>query len=62
MAGPDVAVMQHAMFGQRLWDFSLPAGIIGLSLVGITLAAVPAAIWPARRAARTRMLSAIAGG
>ncbi|MFG2092541.1 ABC transporter permease [Streptomyces sp. NPDC048612] len=58
---PAGAVMQHAMFGQRLWDFSLPAGIIGLSLAGITLAAVLAAIWPARRAARTNMLAAIAG-
>ncbi|MYX08024.1 FtsX-like permease family protein [Streptomyces sp. SID8375] len=58
---PAGAVMQHAMFGQRLGDFSLPAGIIGLSLAGITLAAVLAAIWPARRAARTDMLAAIAG-
>ncbi|WSK33302.1 ABC transporter permease [Streptomyces tubercidicus] len=58
---PAGAVMQHAMFGQRLWDFSFPAGVIGLSLVGITLAAVLAAIWPARRAARTKMLAAIAG-
>lgn len=57
---PAGAVMQHAMFGQRLWDFSLPAGIIGLSLIGIALAAVPAAMWPARRAARTDMLAAIA--
>ncbi|MGA5561011.1 ABC transporter permease [Streptomyces platensis] len=59
---PAGAVMQHAMFGQRLWDFSLPVGIIGLSLAGITLAAVLAAIWPARRAARTKMLAAITGG
>ncbi|MGW1787368.1 ABC transporter permease [Streptomyces tubercidicus] len=58
---PAGAVMQHAMFGQRLWDFSFPAGVIGLSLVGVTLAAVLAAIWPARRAARTKMLAAIAG-
>ncbi|WP_406474393.1 ABC transporter permease [Streptomyces platensis] len=57
---PAGAVMQHAMFGQRLWDFSLPAGIIGLSLVGIAIAAVLAAMWPARRAARTNMLAAIA--
>ncbi|MFD0169455.1 ABC transporter permease [Streptomyces decoyicus] len=57
---PAGAVMQHAMFGQRLWDFSLPAGIIGLSLIGIALAAVLAAMWPARRAARTDMLAAIA--
>lgn len=57
---PAGAVMQHAMFGQRLWDFSLPTGIIVLSLVGIAIAAVLAAMWPARRAARTNMLAAIA--
>ncbi|MFJ9419647.1 ABC transporter permease [Streptomyces sp. NPDC101227] len=57
---PSGAVMQHAMFGQRLWDFSLPAGIIGLSLVGIAIAAVLAAMWPARKAAQMNMLAAIA--
>ncbi|MFD7665845.1 ABC transporter permease [Streptomyces sp. NPDC059788] len=57
---PAGAVMQHAMFGQRLWDFSVPAGIIALALAGIAVAAVLAAMWPARRAARTNMLAAIA--
>ncbi|WP_158713078.1 hypothetical protein [Streptomyces sp. NRRL S-1813] len=36
------------------------AGIVGLSPIGMALAAVPAAMWPARRAARTHMLAAIA--
>ncbi|MEU7153018.1 ABC transporter permease [Streptomyces sp. NPDC045456] len=57
---PAGAVMQHAMFGQRLWDFSVPAGTIALALAGIAVAAVLAAMWPARRAARTNMLAAIA--
>ncbi len=57
---PAGAVMQHAMFGQRLWDFSIPVGIIALALAGIAVAAVLAAMWPARRAARTDMLAAIA--
>lgn len=57
---PAGAVMQHAMFGQQLWDFSLPTIVIGLSLTGIAVAAVLAAMWPARSAARTNMLAAIA--
>ncbi|UNO43305.1 ABC transporter permease [Streptomyces sp. MST-110588] len=58
---PAGAVMQHAMFGQRLWDFTLPLTVIGPALAGIGAAAVLAAMWPARRAARTNMLVAIAG-
>jgi putative ABC transport system permease protein len=57
---PVGAVMQHAMFGQRLWDFTLPTGIIAVALVGIAVSAVAAAMWPARRAASTNMLAAIA--
>ncbi|MET7937502.1 ABC transporter permease [Streptomyces sp. NPDC005322] len=58
---PTGAVMQHAMFGQRLWDFTLPFNVIVLSFLGIAVAAVLAAMWPARRAASTNMLAAIAG-
>ncbi|MFF8399984.1 ABC transporter permease [Streptomyces sp. NPDC016172] len=58
---PVGAVMQHAMFGQLLWDFTMPFTVIGLALVGISVAAVLAAMWPARRAAGTNMLEAIAG-
>ncbi|MEV6424317.1 ABC transporter permease [Streptomyces sp. NPDC051662] len=57
---PAGAVMQHAMFGQRLWDFTMPFTAVGLALIGITVAAVLAAMWPARRAANTNMLAAIA--
>jgi putative ABC transport system permease protein len=55
------AVMQHAMLGQQLLSFTVPVEAIGLSLLGIVLAGLLAAVWPARRAARTDVLSAIAG-
>ncbi|GAA2662540.1 ABC transporter permease [Streptomyces vastus] len=58
---PVGAVMQHAMFGQLLWDFTMPFTVIGMALVGISVAAVMAAMWPARRAAGTNMLEAISG-
>ncbi|MBN6040977.1 ABC transporter permease [Amycolatopsis sp. 195334CR] len=54
------AVMQHAMLGQSLGDASIPLGVIGVCLVGMVLAAVLAALWPARRAAKTEVLPAIA--
>ncbi|PPK71131.1 ABC transporter permease [Actinokineospora auranticolor] len=53
------AVLQHAMFGQRLWDLTVPYGVIALSLAGMVVLAVVAALWPARRAARTDPLTAI---
>jgi putative ABC transport system permease protein len=46
-------VMQHAMFVQPLGEASVPFDTVGLALVGAVLVAVLAAIWPARRAART---------
>jgi putative ABC transport system permease protein len=54
------AVMQHAMLGQELLSFTVPVEAIGLSLLGIVLAGLLAALWPARRAARNDVLSAIA--
>ncbi|MGW5642183.1 ABC transporter permease [Saccharopolyspora sp. NPDC003752] len=57
---PVGAVMQHAMFGQRLGDFTMPTEVIAASLVAIAICAVLAAMWPARRAARTDVLKAIA--
>jgi putative ABC transport system permease protein len=54
------AVMQHAMFGQNLWDITAPVGVILASLAGIVLAAILAALWPAGRAAKTDVLAAIA--
>ncbi|MFF3763897.1 ABC transporter permease [Streptomyces sp. NPDC001922] len=58
---PAGAVMQHAMFGQRLGDFTMPFTVIGLAVAGIAVAAVLAAMFPARRAADTDVLTAIAG-
>ncbi len=55
------AVMQHAMLGQRLWDATVPADVVGLALTGIALAGMVAAMWPARRAARVDILTAITG-
>jgi putative ABC transport system permease protein len=49
------------MLGQELLTFAVPVEAIGLSLLGIVLAGLLAALWPARRAARTDVLSAIAG-
>jgi putative ABC transport system permease protein len=54
------AVMQHAMLGQELLSFAVPVESIGMSLVGIVLAGLLAALWPAQRAAGTDMLPAIA--
>ncbi|WP_253888010.1 ABC transporter permease [Actinokineospora diospyrosa] len=53
------AVMQHAMFGQHLWDITVPIGVILTSLTGIVVAAVVAALWPAAKAAKTDVLAAI---
>nr|WP_042194392.1 ABC transporter permease [Kibdelosporangium sp. MJ126-NF4]CEL21291.1 putative ABC transporter integral membrane protein [Kibdelosporangium sp. MJ126-NF4]CTQ96142.1 putative ABC transporter integral membrane protein [Kibdelosporangium sp. MJ126-NF4] len=53
------AVMQHAMMGQSLWEFSVPYGIIAAALAGMLVVGVLAALWPARRAARTDILAAI---
>jgi putative ABC transport system permease protein len=55
------AVMQHAMLGQPLLAFAVPYDAVALSLPGILAAAVLAALWPAHRASRTDVLSAIAG-
>ncbi|WP_189077236.1 ABC transporter permease [Mangrovihabitans endophyticus] len=53
-------VMQHAMLGQRLSAVTIPLDLIGAGLAAIVLAAMLAAAWPARRAASTAALSAIA--
>ncbi|MEV8630836.1 ABC transporter permease [Streptosporangium sp. NPDC051023] len=58
---PAGAVMQHAMLGQRLWDATVPTGVIALTLVGIALAGMAAAMWPARRAVRIDVLTAVTG-
>lgn len=54
------AVMQHVMLGQQLWRVTVPVLVIGVALVGMVAVGVLAAMWPARRAARTELLAAIA--
>ncbi|MCO1575684.1 ABC transporter permease [Crossiella sp. SN42] len=54
------AVMQHAMLGQSLLDATVPLPVVALTLAGLVTAGVLAAIWPARRAARIDLLTAVA--
>lgn len=54
------AVMQHVMLGRALFAISVPYQVIGVSLAGMVAVGVLAALWPARRAARTDVLVAIA--
>jgi putative ABC transport system permease protein len=54
------AVMQHVMLGQSLWKISVPYPILGAALVGMVIVGVLASLWPARRASRTDILTAIA--
>lgn len=54
------AIMQHAMLGGPLTDVAIPYDIVGIALVGMVVVGVLAAAWPARRAARTDVLAAIA--
>jgi putative ABC transport system permease protein len=54
------AVMQHVMLGQDLWRISVPYTVITVALAGMVIVGVLAAMWPARRAARTDILAAIA--
>jgi putative ABC transport system permease protein len=53
-------VMQHVMLGTPLTDVAIPYQVIGIAMVGMVLVGVLAAAWPARRAARTDVLAAIA--
>jgi putative ABC transport system permease protein len=54
------AVMQHVMLGQDLWRISVPVTVTASALLGMVVVGVLAAVWPARRAARTDILTAIA--
>jgi putative ABC transport system permease protein len=54
------AVMQHVMLGQSLWAIAVPYPILGAALVGMVIVGVLASLWPARRASRTNILTAIA--
>jgi len=54
------AVLQHVMLGRSLWEITVPYAVIGVSLAGMVLVGVAAALWPARRASRVDLLTAIA--
>jgi putative ABC transport system permease protein len=54
------AVMQHLMLGRPLTDVAVPYQVIGIAMAGMVAVGVLAAAWPARRAARTDVLAAIA--
>jgi len=54
------AVMQHTMLGNPLLDIEIPTAVIATALVGMLAVGVLSALWPARRAARTNPLKAIA--
>jgi putative ABC transport system permease protein len=56
------AVMQHAMLGNPLLSVEIPTTVIAIALVGMVAVGVLSAVWPARRAARTEVLTAIAAG
>jgi putative ABC transport system permease protein len=53
------AVMQHVMLGNPLFDIGVPGPVIAISLAGMVLVGVLSAMWPARRAARTDILTAV---
>jgi putative ABC transport system permease protein len=54
------AMLQRAALRTGLLDASLPAGQLLGALAGLVVVALAAAAWPARRAARTDVLAAIA--
>lgn len=54
------AVMQSAMLGQELTNTTVPVDVVGAALAGTVAVGVTAAWWPARRAAKTDTLRAIA--
>jgi putative ABC transport system permease protein len=53
------AVMQHVMLGNPLFDIGVPAQVVLVSLAGMVLVGVLSAMWPARRAARADVLTAV---
>ncbi|GGK14983.1 membrane protein [Pilimelia terevasa] len=54
------AVIQHLILEVPVTDAVVPVGTVAAALGGLVLAGVLAAWWPARRAARTEVLAAIA--
>jgi putative ABC transport system permease protein len=53
------AIMQHVMLGNPLQDTEIPTTTIATALLGMLTVGVLSALWPARRAARTNILTAI---
>ena len=53
------AVMQHVMLGNPLFDIGVPGQVVLVSLAGMVLVGVLSAMWPARRAAKTDVLTAV---
>jgi putative ABC transport system permease protein len=54
------AMFQRTALRTGLLDASVPVGQLVLALAGLAVVAMAAAAWPARRAARTNLLAAIA--
>lgn len=52
-------VLQRAMFGQPLGAAVIPFDVIGIALLGVVVAALIAALWPAQRAASADPLAAV---
>jgi putative ABC transport system permease protein len=57
---PFGAMFQRAALRTGLLDAAVPAGQLVLTLIALAAVAVAAAVWPARRAAATDVLTAIA--
>ncbi|MBB5874003.1 putative ABC transport system permease protein [Allocatelliglobosispora scoriae] len=53
-------VMQHVIIGTSIFGMTVPLPVVAGALAGMVVVGVLAALWPARRAARTDVLSAIA--
>jgi putative ABC transport system permease protein len=53
-------VLQHVMLARELWLIDVPVLLVLVSLVGMVLVGVVAAVWPARRASRADILAAVA--
>jgi putative ABC transport system permease protein len=53
-------VLQHVMLARELWLIDVPVLLVLVSLVGMVLVGVIAAVWPARRAAMSEILTAVA--
>jgi putative ABC transport system permease protein len=52
--------MRHGIIGTPIFSMTVPLSMVGGALGGMVVVGVLAALWPARRAARTDVLAAIA--